>query len=322
MSKSWILAVSALAGAAFAPSVPTAQPATGPSFNCAKAATPVEKAICANPALAKLDRQMAAAYSAAVAITPTPVTLRAAQRSFLIQRGMGEDGEPTKTINVATLTELYQYRIQALTDETARAGKATASRLRDDQLAERCIDIAITACTVEESGKVPGSEPYGGLFYQLQGPATEDGFTRGVVVLKADRPGMLRPVLWNFEGDHPSRPEVVKSPAGPLLVVPAIHGGTGRFNAELIFRPVAGGWRDLDIDAWRAPFDKQLPAEVGVWKGIEYDFRTLTVATALWKETDPNCCPTGGVADAVLTVQGDDLALKSMKVDRTPPKDQ
>lgn len=321
MSKSWILAASALAGAAFAPSVLTAQPAEGPSFSCAKAATPVEKAICANPALAKLDRQMAAAYSAAVAITPTPVTLRAAQRDFLVQRGMGEDGQPARTINVASLTELYQYRIQALTDETARAGKATASRLRDDQLAERCVDLAITDCKVEESGKVPGSEPYGGLFYQLQGPATEDGFTRGVVVLKADRPGMLRPVLWNFEGDYPAAPSVVASPSGPLLVVPAIGGGTGRFNAELIFRPAAGGWRDLDIDAWRKPFNKQLPAGVGVWKGVEYDWKTLTLTTALWKDTDANCCPTGGMADAVLTVQGDDLALKSMKVDRTPPKE-
>jgi len=321
MSKSWILAASVLAASAFAPAVLTAQPAAGPSFSCAKASTPVEKAICANPALAKLDRQMAAAYAAAVAITPTPVTLRAAQRSFLIQRGRGEDGEPARTINVATLTELYQFRIQALTDETARAGRATAASLRDDQLAQVCVDVAITPCKVEESGKVPGSEPYGGLFYQLQGPATEDDYVRGVVVLKADRPGMLRPVMWNFEGDNPAAPSVVRSPAGPLLVVPSIHGGTGVFNAELIFRPVAGGWRDIDIDAWRSDFDAKMPAGVGVWKGVEYNFKTLTIGTALWKDDDGNCCPTGGWADAVLAVAGDELVLKSMKVDRTPPKE-
>jgi hypothetical protein len=143
-----------------------------------------------------------------------------------------------------------------------------------------------------------------------------------VVVLKADRPGFLRPVMWNFEGDVPAAPSVVATPSGPLLVVPSTHGGTGRLNAELVFKPLQGGWRDLEIDAWRAAFDKQLPAEVGVWKGVEYDWKTLTMTTALWKDTDANCCPTGGSAAAVLTVQGDQLALKSMSVDRTPPREQ
>ncbi|MES2036094.1 MAG: hypothetical protein V4466_18150 [Pseudomonadota bacterium] len=318
MSKRWILAAFLLA-AAPAPAAVSAASA-GPSFDCAKAATPVEKAICANPELARLDRQMAAAYAAAVAITPTPVSLRAGQRDFLAERSRGDDGQPVKTVNIAQLTERYQFRIQALTDETARAGRATAARIRDDDLGRVCIDVAITGCKVESSGPVPGSAPYGGLFFQLQGPSSEDGFTRGVVVLQADRPGFLKPVMWNFDGDIPAPPEVVASPAGPLLIVPSIHGGTGVFNAELIFRPVAGGWRDLEIDAWRKPFDRQLPAGVGVWKGVIYDWKTLTMETMLWKDDDANCCPSGGSAEAAFAIQGDRLTLKSMSVDRTPPR--
>lgn len=37
-----------------------------PSFDCSKARTPSEQAVCANPALAALDRQMAAAYNQAM----------------------------------------------------------------------------------------------------------------------------------------------------------------------------------------------------------------------------------------------------------------
>ena len=47
-----------------------AQPAP-PGIDCAKARSPTEKAICANPALLSLDRQSAAAYAAALAREPT-----------------------------------------------------------------------------------------------------------------------------------------------------------------------------------------------------------------------------------------------------------
>ncbi len=42
----------------------TAAAQTGPSFDCRKATTPVERAICAKDELAKADRDMAAAYGA------------------------------------------------------------------------------------------------------------------------------------------------------------------------------------------------------------------------------------------------------------------
>ncbi len=38
----------------------------GPSFDCAKASTAIERAICKSPELAKADREMAAAYAVLV----------------------------------------------------------------------------------------------------------------------------------------------------------------------------------------------------------------------------------------------------------------
>ena len=61
-----------------------------PSFDCRKAAAPVEKAICADAALATLDVEVAAAYARAadrVAIDPAAVTrLRDTQRAFVAER--------------------------------------------------------------------------------------------------------------------------------------------------------------------------------------------------------------------------------------------
>ncbi|WP_372570336.1 lysozyme inhibitor LprI family protein [Ruegeria jejuensis] len=46
--------------------IPTAVPADGPSFDCLKAETPVETAICGDPVLSALDREMSTVYSAAM----------------------------------------------------------------------------------------------------------------------------------------------------------------------------------------------------------------------------------------------------------------
>jgi uncharacterized protein len=55
------------------------------SFDCAKATTPQEKAICASPKLSAADDQITAAYKAALAQTPTGMTagVRDDQRAWL-----------------------------------------------------------------------------------------------------------------------------------------------------------------------------------------------------------------------------------------------
>lgn len=57
-------ALPAAAIAAPAAQIPVSAAPAGPSFDCAKASTPVEKTICADPLLGRLDRAMADNYSA------------------------------------------------------------------------------------------------------------------------------------------------------------------------------------------------------------------------------------------------------------------
>jgi len=54
-----------------------------PSFGCAKASNPVERAICANSTLAELDVKLAAAYKKALAAAADKESLKARQRQWL-----------------------------------------------------------------------------------------------------------------------------------------------------------------------------------------------------------------------------------------------
>lgn len=88
-----------------------------PSFDCARAGTPTEYAICGTPELAHLDRQMADAYAAARAQAADPSAVADAQRSWMSRRN-------ACLSNVTCLRAAMQQRIGALGGEanTQKAG--------------------------------------------------------------------------------------------------------------------------------------------------------------------------------------------------------
>jgi len=94
----------------------------GASFDCGKAATPVEQAICADPALADLDGKVAAAYRAALqklaADPKRRAALEAAQRRFLVQRNktFGQPG--------FSLSGQLSQRLDELQTATAKGAAA------------------------------------------------------------------------------------------------------------------------------------------------------------------------------------------------------
>lgn len=60
-----------------------AMPLAAASFDCGKAATAVEKAICANPRLSRLDDELAASYREAMTVTVDPRGLKSSQGTWL-----------------------------------------------------------------------------------------------------------------------------------------------------------------------------------------------------------------------------------------------
>ncbi|WP_051340803.1 lysozyme inhibitor LprI family protein [Azospirillum halopraeferens] len=92
------------------PAPAAAQAARGPSFDCARAARPAEKAVCADDSLAGVDRLMARAYRLALRGASADA-VKAEQRAWLAGRDRLLAADPT---DYGPLTVAYRDRLRAL----------------------------------------------------------------------------------------------------------------------------------------------------------------------------------------------------------------
>ncbi len=104
-----LLLAGGLAGAA-----PTAAaPSSGPSFDCARAASPIEKAICANGGAAAYDRDLARLFNQVLAALPGEAqraALRESQRAWVKQRDRTCQSPPPPQTIATCLGEVYARR--------------------------------------------------------------------------------------------------------------------------------------------------------------------------------------------------------------------
>ncbi len=86
------------------------------SFDCTKAATAQEKAICATPDLNAADDQMAAAYRAWLAAAPPDwaAGIRQNQLAWLRERDANCPGDKAGNANASCLSDVYAERIKSL----------------------------------------------------------------------------------------------------------------------------------------------------------------------------------------------------------------
>ena len=94
-------------------------PAHAASFDCAKASTPVEQAICRDGYLSSLDEILASTYQEAWGLAQDQKSLMQSQRDWLARRDQCPD--------INCITESIQQRIQELKSQTA-AFKEEASK--------------------------------------------------------------------------------------------------------------------------------------------------------------------------------------------------
>lgn len=76
------------------------------SFDCAKAETGVEKLICSDAELSKLDDALALAYSAALRLNDNPMAVQQAQKQWLKERDRCSDIACVKTLYASRITSL------------------------------------------------------------------------------------------------------------------------------------------------------------------------------------------------------------------------
>ncbi len=112
------------------------------------------------------------------------------------------------------------------------------------------------------------------------------------------------------------KPEMASHSFGTLLHVPIGVYGTGNFNESecYLWSEKQKGWKLLDSTSWVDDLGKRLPAGLEIWKGVWPDIKTMTATTALWRENDANCCPSGGTAAVTLAVKDGQFVIKSLEV--------
>ncbi|MBW8269545.1 lysozyme inhibitor LprI family protein [Caldovatus aquaticus] len=300
-----------------------AAPARAASFDCARARSPAERLVCADPALSSLDERLAAAYRAALAAVPWQRRLRGDQAAWLRATRDRAAGDP------ATLAAAYRARIAALEAETRRAADPALTALSESQIAGSCVPLPPAAeeeaapppCAVRESGPL-GTLDGRRLHYAIYGYPDPDSPDRetlakvATVVFAETAPGRFAARYADGPDDvRCGAPRLLRAQRGPLLHIPCSRDGTGMFNAESVLAPGEGGrWRLLDTGSWTRDLGRRLPRGYGAWKGIYPDYEALAAVTPLWRDGDANCCPTGGRAEIRLGWEGDRLVLRDLRL--------
>ena len=87
------------------------------SFDCAKAGTTVERQICGDPTLSRMDEQLNKVYREALATGPKPELLTSVQRDWL-------KDVRNQCANVQCLRDAYQSRL----DDFLSPGKPSAGK--------------------------------------------------------------------------------------------------------------------------------------------------------------------------------------------------
>ena len=137
------------------------------SFDCNKAATLVEQAICSNQKLSNLDQQLATMYKQALANSPNQEAIRERQREWLKwERNSCQDIACIKDAYLSRLTELQDsaMSIQPISGEYQRyyRGKLdkNAATLTVSELSNGRVEIKGNAIWIgnEETGNVNTGE--------------------------------------------------------------------------------------------------------------------------------------------------------------------
>jgi len=188
-----------------------------------------------------------------------------------------------------------------------------------------CTDSPLSDCRVLGAGIINDEDGAPLLSWQTQTGFTEQTGIIGGFVLYRWTGEDWTLLDSGFDGYGFTPPLLSES---GLLHIAGYSGGTGAYNVDrLYFRgeDEAPSWRRIDIESWREDIDALLPAGLGIWKGVDYDFDdwfydTLTARTPLWREDDANCCATGGEALIDFEIIEDRLTVRALRY--LPPEDE
>ena len=320
---SFCLAIAAPAAAQRAP--------TGPA--CTAPPGPLQAMVCADTELHAADARLRGLERSAAALTVRPATLAQRARDWQRRIEAGERdsaGGPMRPFAREDLLNEYQERIEALEEQLRQdhamrrlaqrrdaTGRATTLIPRPADIERACLGAVLRNCRVSAAGMAIGEDGRTRILWQLQRGFTEVAGVRDGVVLLTEARGGWRLLGWSFEGHTYKPPRLIAEDGTALLHLPGLAGGSGARNADLLYRLSAQGWQEVETESWWDALSARLPPGLEVSQAVEYDFAEPTARADLWRETDANCCPTGGRAWLDLRIEGQSVVLTGVRLDDT-----
>ncbi|QYE32950.1 hypothetical protein KZX46_02015 (plasmid) [Polymorphobacter sp. PAMC 29334] len=173
-------------------------------------------------------------------------------------------------------------------------------------------------CRVVAFRAVPGTHTT--LFYQQQAydllkNATDTAPAGIGIVLLAKMPAQAafrRVAGWAGSNAWIERPRQVRTQQGSIVVIPMTAQASMHPTYDAVLRIVAGKWTPVRTDRWQV----KIPQGLSQRHGNAMDWPHLRAFGAMWKQGDPECCPTGGTYIAHLRLDHATLRLASVRYSR------
>jgi hypothetical protein len=129
-------------------------------------------------------------------------------------------------------------------------------------------------------------------------------------------PGSVVAVL--SEGVTYDKPAILTVGGTTLLHVVGHSGGTGDFPAGALFAWHDQAWNRIQIAGWMSDLKRRLPAGLGIRAGVYPDWASMTAKSDLWRNDDPNCCPSGGSIAIGLRLEAGRILLDHYAISHPP----
>jgi hypothetical protein len=110
-------------------------------------------------------------------------------------------------------------------------------------------------------------------------------------------------------------PQIVSHEGRTILYLPIEVDGTGHFNESEYYLREAGVWQRIEAEGWKEELKRRIPAGLGLWKGIWPDVTTLKAEAGLYRDSDANCCPSGGTARIQLAIRRRRFVIESVTIE-------